>query len=495
MTYKYGSGSGSGSGSINNKLGGKALSSGGYGCVFFPALKCKNDSNEDKNKYVSKLMFKKYAMEEYNLIKSISMKLKKVPNYENYYLLKNIKLCKPEPLTDADLKNFESICSALSKKDLHVNNVNNNLNELLILKMPNGGKTIDNYIKQTVDNDNSLVNFKEINTKLINLLFNGIIPMNNQNVYHCDIKGSNVLVDSDNLIPRLIDWGLSTQYKPHDSNEIPEEWKNYAIQFNTPFASAFLASDFMNFFTNYKDVNENNMLEFIYEYVKSYVSQQRHYKTIKDIVYMLYFDNITNDDIEYYELVTEKKVNNKNDEDTRRDILSEKTLKIVSDYLYEITIKYDIIKNNMIMERNITNYINDNYIYIVDIWGFMMCYLDIMEMLFTNYDNLNNKEMELFNLIRQIYIKYLYNNGVVEISYENLKEDLLNMNNYFISNVSPSNTSIAKYSYYKNDSRIKKQKYLLKKKDDNMQKNATFNKIDNDLYKGKKSRWNFLNKK
>jgi hypothetical protein len=34
----------------NNKTGGKILASGGFGCVFSPALKCKNSKKREKNK-------------------------------------------------------------------------------------------------------------------------------------------------------------------------------------------------------------------------------------------------------------------------------------------------------------------------------------------------------------------------------------------------------------------------------------------------------------
>jgi serine/threonine protein kinase len=57
---------------------------------------------------------------------------------------------------------------------------------------------------------------RNINNSLMELLVNGIVPMNNRNIYHCDIKDSNVLLDdsSNELKSRLIDWGLSTEYIP-----------------------------------------------------------------------------------------------------------------------------------------------------------------------------------------------------------------------------------------------------------------------------------------
>ena len=48
----------------NNVTGGKVLASGGFGCVFKPALKCEGESKRHTNK-VSKLMSEKHATEEY----------------------------------------------------------------------------------------------------------------------------------------------------------------------------------------------------------------------------------------------------------------------------------------------------------------------------------------------------------------------------------------------------------------------------------------------
>jgi hypothetical protein len=50
---------------IQSQDGGKPLASGGFGCVFKPALKCKDKNKERKlTNQVSKLMLKKYAKKE-----------------------------------------------------------------------------------------------------------------------------------------------------------------------------------------------------------------------------------------------------------------------------------------------------------------------------------------------------------------------------------------------------------------------------------------------
>ena len=46
--------------SKQTKKGGEVLDSGGYGCVFYPALKCKNKKTRTDG--ISKLSLKKYTM-------------------------------------------------------------------------------------------------------------------------------------------------------------------------------------------------------------------------------------------------------------------------------------------------------------------------------------------------------------------------------------------------------------------------------------------------
>ena len=59
--------------------GGKVIASGGFGCVFSPALKCQGKKTRGKNR-ISKLLTKKHAISEYNEIKNFKKKLDKIPN-------------------------------------------------------------------------------------------------------------------------------------------------------------------------------------------------------------------------------------------------------------------------------------------------------------------------------------------------------------------------------------------------------------------------------
>ena len=54
--------------SKKSAIGGKVIASGGFGCVFNPALKCQGKKTRGKNR-ISKLLTKKHALSEYNEIK------------------------------------------------------------------------------------------------------------------------------------------------------------------------------------------------------------------------------------------------------------------------------------------------------------------------------------------------------------------------------------------------------------------------------------------
>ena len=81
---------------INFQNGGKVIGSGGFGCVFFPALKCK-DQNFKFNG-ISKLSYKDEIFKEMSLNNKIKPIILKIPNYNKFFLINEIFTCQPEPL-------------------------------------------------------------------------------------------------------------------------------------------------------------------------------------------------------------------------------------------------------------------------------------------------------------------------------------------------------------------------------------------------------------
>ena len=130
---------------MKNCKGGKALASGGFGCVFSPALRCKGNASRTPKNGISKLMKEKYAFKEYEEINKIRDKLKNIKNFADYFLLDDIEMCRPAKLTGFDLKNFEAKCTALPKDKITETNINKKRDELRQFLLANGVKTEIHY--------------------------------------------------------------------------------------------------------------------------------------------------------------------------------------------------------------------------------------------------------------------------------------------------------------------------------------------------------------
>ena len=116
--------------------GGKVIASGGFGCVFSPALKCQGETKRAKNK-ISKLMTERHALQEYEEIDNIKQKLDVIPDYTDYFLLSDITICRPAPLTETDLQQFSKTCTALPKNNIKKDNINSSLDKMMALNIPN----------------------------------------------------------------------------------------------------------------------------------------------------------------------------------------------------------------------------------------------------------------------------------------------------------------------------------------------------------------------
>ena len=255
------------------KYGGKVFETGGYGCLFNPPLKCKN-INQPDGVYVTKLMKSKYAKREYDEILKFEKILKKIPNYDDYFLVKNFELCIPEKLTKEDLTHFNENCSALSDDDFNEKNINEKLDDLEAIQMPFGGIDIFDYVYKINFNNSKMM---ELNQTLIDLLKNGIVKMNELHVYHGDIKDSNVLVSKkgNSIRARLIDWGLSKIYK--DEENIPDAFANRPFQYNLPFSCILLSRFFRQTCDEFLKTNPNPSQSELKEFIDNYLKMKRHF--------------------------------------------------------------------------------------------------------------------------------------------------------------------------------------------------------------------------
>ena len=408
-----------------NTKGGKVIASGGYGCVFSPALKCNNKKR--KKGMISKLMIKKYALEEYNEINKIKEKLNNIPNYLDFFLIGNFSICHPENLSARDLQKFEK-CTALPKKNITKKNINKSLDKVVSLNIPFGGYPVDDYIYENI----SYEKMSQLNDSLIELLTNGIIPMNERNVYHSDIKDSNILVEytENKTYTRLIDWGLSTEYTPHKEDKFPKVWENRPFQFNAPFSNILFSETFVEKYTNhFKEHNENeinkNLKTFVINYILFWMKERGngHYKYINNIMYMMFSNDLSEKEEKYRVKIIE----------------TDYTMMYITNYIVKVLDHFTNFKQNGQLDLRI--YLDNVYVKILDIYGFITNYIPLLEILYDNYDNLSEHDLELFKHLKQIFLDYLYNPRIEPISIPHLTEELKKINIYLKTSFH-NNTSV-----------------------------------------------------
>jgi len=336
-------------------FGGNVIGAGGFGCVFRPSLKCKNNKTRKKGR-ISKLMSSSHAQTEYNEITRILRILRvHVPNYDHYFLLDDFQLCSPAPLSKTDLRNYTKKCRALSKKGITQTTINNQLNQLLVLEMPDGGR----------DMNKTKLN-RDINRKLLDLLVHGIVPMNLAGVYHCDIKASNLLMDGTHL-PKIIDWGLSSVY--HGGQAVPKRLYRRPFQYNTPFSIILFNDVFAKQYGKLLEQNSSpsrfEIREFVISFVMTWIKKrgQGHLKLIHTMMNDMFRSTASQYDLRFPHLT--KRIQ-------EHIIEYDYTYHYIVEYLTQILVKYT--KDG---QMDLMAYFESVFLPNIDVWGFVMVYYKI----------------------------------------------------------------------------------------------------------------------
>jgi serine/threonine protein kinase len=370
------------------KKGGSVLASGGYGCVFSPALLCNKTKKRRKN-HISKLMSIQFANQEYNEINNLKKSLQHIKQYNNYFLLDGITMCKPAKLTDQDLQYFEKKCTALPKDGLSVKNLNDNIDKLMTITMPNAGLPIDDYI---VDKKN-FGSISKMSIRLIDLLKNGIVPMNNKNIYHNDIKDSNILVDDtgSKMYTRLIDWGLTATYIPFVKNPFPLAWYNRPFQYNNPFSIIMFSPIFIVKYNDFlhkvnQQINPENINSFVDKYIDFWMLERGrgHYALICKIISI-----ISNEPPKQY----------------------------IVNYIAEILLQFTQINNGELLAHR--DYLDTVFIHNVDKWGFVTSYFPMLNLYHTNVKILDPTDVKCFGVLKELF-NYTYKSATQKLSAETI---------------------------------------------------------------------------
>jgi len=411
---------------MKSNKGGNAIASGGYGCVFSPALKCNGISKREKGK-ITKLMTERHAKEEYAEILSIKQKLDEIKNYRDYFLIYDLILCRHAKLTPKDLKEF-SKCTALPKDKITETNINKRRDELISLNMPNGGIAVDEYL---YDNG-SFEKLYILHTSLFNLLKEGIVPMNKRNVYHSDIKDSNILVDNSTseLKTRLIDWGLANEYTPFKNEPFPKSWRNRPFQYNVPFSVIIFSEYFIEKYTEYikkgGTIDETYLKPFVIDYINFWFKKRGagHYKLINEIMYTFFSKSLKSISHESKPAVIETQI----------------TMEYIVNYIVDVLVHFTKFREDG--RLNLRDYLDNVFIKIADIWGFIIVYYPIAEILYNNYDKLSKNELDIFNKIKFIFVTYLFNPRHEPINMNLLYLDLKNLGDLIYINLKSRNGTI-----------------------------------------------------
>jgi hypothetical protein len=135
----------------------------------------------------------------------------------------------------------------------------------------------------------------------------------------------------------------------------------------------------------------------------------------------------------------------------------------ITDYIIEVLINFTEFRKDGTL--NLRKYLDNIFIENIDIWGFCSAYFPFLEILFNNYDKLNEIEMNLFNIIKSIFVK-VYTTRVEKININEIIEKLEMIDKLLSQNINESSDSnnLGKGISKKTKLRIFKSKLSFKRK-------------------------------
>lgn len=183
----------------------KLLNQGGYGCVYYPAVKCHSKHNINPQKYVSKVVILDKNMTSEIVIGKL---VADIPNFDNYFapVVNNCDI----DLNRIDEKlqdKYGETCGIIEKFKRRSSNTSSSMKE---------GKMAMVHVPYIHDGDftKNIIGTNRRRTYITivdsyNYLLYGLYVLNNRGILHYDLKPDNVLYNKYFKHPVIIDFGLS----------------------------------------------------------------------------------------------------------------------------------------------------------------------------------------------------------------------------------------------------------------------------------------------
>ena len=195
------------------------LSQGGFGCVYYPGLKCDNEdeSKKETNKnFVTKLQKRNFTS---NNELNIGLNIKKNKYYE-YFFLPVVSQC-PVNIRAYKKKHEDELkeCDVIKDEDA----------KYMLMKIPyvKNKPVVESIFNKTKNKKHIVISIIELYSASLKAI--GVLIENN--IVHFDLKSDNILYDTDLNHTKIIDFGLSIPIKKLNNNNLKEYFYIYAPEY------------------------------------------------------------------------------------------------------------------------------------------------------------------------------------------------------------------------------------------------------------------------
>lgn len=248
----------------------KMLSSGGYGCVYYPSISCKGKQGISEKKATKIQVDDESADNEIQIGKII----KNIPMYINHFVPVD-KSC-PIKITELD-KNLIETCEILNKRK----------NKYILMDMNYiKGDNFDDYLLNSHNNKqliNSLISSYTYLLYSLNLLVK-------HNIVHYDLKGNNIMYNYNKNVPLIIDFGMSINLEKLNFENINFYFFTYSPSYYIWCPEIHIINYLLHIKTT---ISKSKLREICYEITK-------YNKALIKILSKEFLDNYVNSMINFY---------------------------------------------------------------------------------------------------------------------------------------------------------------------------------------------------